>query len=206
MALRIHAAVLAAVLVLLLCLQVQVETKIIIKNRKNFSFCILRFFRGLLRLRFNLSLGSKTKGPLALVLRKTDSSLETETDAEQAMRLISFMMRQYRKHQIAIAYFNRKIIMSNFSVHSRVGVGDAAATALMTGAFYAVFQGIAQHLTLRYALKNSSMLIRPYFEGSVFDLDLNCIIHIKFGHIMITGFKMLKQNIKGGENNARTSH
>lgn len=201
MPLRILAPVLAAFIVLLLSLRIQVETKIIIKNGKNFSFCILRFFRGLLPLRFNLSLSAKTKGPFSLVLRKTDSGLETETDAAQAMRLVSCLMRQYRRHQIPIAYFKRKVHMKNFSVRSRVGVGNAAATALVTGGFYIISQTVIRHLSLRYALKNSQMLILPYFEGSVFDLDLDCIIHFRFGHIMITGFKMLKQILKGGENN-----
>ncbi len=193
-------AIIGIAFLLLLILRIQLEVKIIVKNGKNFSFVIVRLLRGLLRARINLSLKSGTKNPYAIVLKKTDSSLKKETSPEQALRIVLHMSQQYTKYRCQINYFKSKIAMANFSVRTRVGVGDAAATALVTSGFYTIFQIVIQHLDLRYHLQNRKMIVLPYFEGSVFDLDLDCIINFKFGHIMITGMKMLIQKIKGGEN------
>lgn len=89
-----------------------------------------------------------------------------------------------------------KIKFRNFSVLTRVGVGDAAATALITGGFFTIFSLIINHLENRYDLQKKKIVILPFFQGSVFDIDLDCIIDFKMGHIIITGLRILMKKLK----------
>ena len=192
-------AALTAVL-LLLILRVQLEFKIIIKNGRNFSFIIIRVLRGLLKLRFNISIKPDDKRFLSLKLRKTDSSLETDTSVEYAVKIVKRIFKGLSLYKRHLKYLLKRISFSNFSVRTRVGIGDASGTALVIGGFFAVFAFVTQYLVHHYRLEKHKLVVLPCFEGAVFDMDLDCIIDLKIGHIIIAGFKMALQKIKGGEN------
>ena len=192
--LEIFIPIILLTIIILTILRVQVEIKIIIKNGSNFSFIILRLFKGLLRLRINLSIMSGKKGLLSVFMRKTDSKLEHQTPIN-----ISYLLHLsgfYSRYKNQLAYMMSKIKFRNFSVLTRVGVGDAAATALVTGGFFTIFSLIITHLENRYDLQKKKIVILPFFQGSVFDIDLDCIIDFKMGHIIITGLKILMKKLK----------
>lgn len=199
LALYMTAGVLITAFLLLLILRVQFEFKIIIKNGRNFSFVIIRMLKGLLRFRINISILPSGKRFFYLKVRKTDSSQETDTSAEQVITIILRIIKglsHYKKH---VSYLLSRICLNNFSVRTRVGIGDASGTALVTSGLYVIFAFFTQYLVYRYRLVNHKIVVLPCFEGAVFDMDINCIINIKIGHIMITVFKMALQKIKGGE-------
>ena len=53
---------------------------------------------------------------------------------------------------------------------------------------------------------NSDIILIPYYEGKKFNMELNCIINVKLGYIIITKIRMLMYNLKGGEISGRTSN
>lgn len=182
-------------------LKVQLEIKVIIKNSKNYSYIIVRLLNGKLRIRVNMSVKPGKNGLFSVTVRKTDSAMENETNFVESMEMFMRMSQMYKKYREQTNYLKSKLKIENFSIYSRVGTGDAAATAIAYGGFFTVFSVIARHLKNRYSLQKQKIVILPFFQGSVFDLDLDCIINFKLGHIMITGMKMLLKNIKGGETN-----
>lgn len=192
---------LAAFLVLLLLFmlkETQLEINIIIKNGKNSSFVIIRLLK-FLRIRLNLSIRHEN-GAISLTIKKTDSDLEKETSIEQALESMIKIFRRLRTYKQAFDYLKTRIIVNNFSVRTIVGTGNAAATALASGGFYTVFHLITLHLQNYYQLSKQKLKVIPYFNGPLFDLDLDCIINFKIGHIIITGIKMISKS-KGGVTN-----
>lgn len=183
-------------LILFLLTKTQMEVNVIIKNGKNFSFIIIRLLK-LFRIRLNLSIKQDENGIVSLSLRKTDSDMEKQTSIEQALEIMIKIFRGLRTYKQPIDYMKTKIKVSNFSIRTRVGTGNAAATALASGGFYTVFHLITLHLQNYYHLGKQKLKVIPYFNGPLFDLDFDCIINFKIGHIIITGMKMIQKN-KGG--------
>ena len=180
---------------LLLLLKIQLEIKVIIKNGKNLSFIIIRLLH-LIRVRFNLSMGQDGKRLISLSLRKTDSDNEEKTTIEQAWKNIKKFTGFYKSNIDQINFLKSKIKINNLYVRTRIGTGDAATTALSVGGFYAFFSFLLRHLDESYQFYKRRLDVLPYFQGPLFDLDLDCIINFKFGHIIITGLKMLMNKVK----------
>lgn len=180
---------------LLLLLKIQIEIKVIIKNGRNFSFVIIRLLR-LIRLRLNLSVNRDGNGLISLSMRKTDSDNGKKTSVEQAWNYIKKLIRFYGNHIDQINFMKKNIAINNFSIRTRIGTGDAAATALSIGGFYAFFSFLIRHLDEYYHLKRQDLDILPHFQGPLFDLELDCIINFKIGHIITTGLKMLTKKTK----------
>jgi hypothetical protein len=179
----------------LLFLKVQIEIKVIIKNGRNFSFLIIRLLR-LIRLRLNLSVDRDGNRLFSLSIRKTDTDSEKKTTVEQAWNYIKKIVRFYSSNIEQINIMKKYININNFSIRTRIGTGDAATTALSIGGFYAFFSLLSRHFDEYYHLKKHDLDILPYFQGPLFDLDLDCIINFKIGHIITTGMKMLTKKIK----------
>ena len=184
---------LSLLLLFLLLLKIQIEVKVIIKDGKNFSFAVLRFM-GLFRLRLNLSIGKNKRGDISLTLRKSDSDLDQKTSLEEAWEMLRRLVPLVGKYKEPLRFLKSKIQFHNFSLLTKIGTGDAAVTSLTIGVFYAFFSLVKRILDQNYHLQNSKLVVLPYFQGLLFDLDLDCIINFRFGHIIITGLKMLLKN------------
>ena len=183
-------AVLLIFLVLLLLVTTRMEIRIIIRNGKNFSYVIIHLLR-FIRIRMNLSVrrGKKILSALSRRIRESD---ERSVSADSALENIAKTIGFRKKYLQPWNYLKPRITMKCFSVRTRIGTGDAATTAWASGGFFAVFSLLVLYLQKEYRLQERKLQVDPYFQGPYFDLDLDCIIHFKIGHIMITGFKMLK--------------
>ncbi len=180
---------------LMVLLKIQVEIKIIIRNGQNFSFVIFRLLR-LIRLRMNLSIDQDGKRLISLSLRRTKSGTEKKASVEQAWNYIKKMLNFYTGNIDQINFMKSRVKINNLYIRTRIGTGDASATALSVGGFYAFFSFLIHHLNEYYHFQKWKLDVLPYFQGSLFDLNLDCIINFKIGHIIITGLKMLTKKVK----------
>lgn len=186
---------LLSIFIVILFLKIQIEIKIIVKNSKNHSFMIIRMLKGLLRLRLNLSLAPGEKG--FLTIRKTDSNIEHKPSSDNTIKAIKRVLAFDKQYYSELNYLKSKIDMCNFSVINKVGTENAALTALITGSLYAIFSTMVFFLKQKFDLKNQKIVVLPFFQGLVFDLDLDCIFTFKMGHIIITGIKIIFKKLKG---------
>ncbi len=188
-------AILLGFLLALLLRKTQLEISIIIRNGKNRSFLILRMLK-FIRIRINLPVRKGKKGRRGTFLHKTDSDRETKFSSEDHLKKIKKMARLRKKAKLSLNYIKSGIEVDHLSVCTRFGTGDAAVTAWLSGGLYFAFSFIVPYLKNNYHLKKQKLQIVPYYRGRMFDLNLDCIIQFKISHIIIAGFKMLKQEFE----------
>jgi|GEM_PF-5867708 len=97
----------------------------------------------------------------------------------------------YRKYKIGIHYINERVVMDEISWYTEVGVGDAAATAITTGFFWAIKSNIIALLIKKLDLKSYHVNVYPFYGSDKFNTSLDCIITLKIGYIIIAGYKIL---------------
>lgn len=100
-------------------------------------------------------------------------------------------------HKI-IRDFLSKVSIRKVEWHTMVGVGDAAATGVITGAFWAVKGGLIGVLSHYMKLKDMPVMsISPSFQHAVSITSFKCIIQVRVGHAILAGIKLVKY-WKGG--------
>lgn len=100
-------------------------------------------------------------------------------------------------HKI-IRDFLSKVSIRKVEWHTMVGVGDAAATGVITGAFWAVKGGLIGVLSHYMKLKDMPVMsISPSFQHAVSITSFKCIIQVRVGHAILAGIKLAKY-WKGG--------
>ena len=100
-------------------------------------------------------------------------------------------------HKI-IRDFLRKITLRKIEWHTIVGVGDAAATGVITGAFWAVKGGLIGVLSHYMNLKDMPVMsITPSFQHAISITSFKCIFQVRVGHAILAGIKLVKY-WKGG--------
>jgi hypothetical protein len=94
--------------------------------------------------------------------------------------------------------FLKKVTIRNIEWHTMVGVSDAAATAVITGAFWAVKGGVIGLLSNYMRMKDMPvMTITPSFQQTVSITSFKCMIQVRVGHAILAGIKLVKY-WKGG--------
>lgn len=200
--------ILIIVVIIIFCLlaKLEVEIKIILKNGVNYSFLIIRLLRGILRLRINLSFKGLNQNFFSIILRKTDSSLDKETSLEEVFKFFQKNHKRLLSNAGISKYLFSKTEIRSLSLNLEIGTGDAAQTAIISGAIIFIFSTIQFYIRNRYSLGSQILQVIPYFQRQVFNMDLDCIIHLRIGHIIIAGIRIIGGKLKGGERSGRTSY
>ncbi|WP_210364916.1 DUF2953 domain-containing protein [Bacillus sp. REN3] len=100
-------------------------------------------------------------------------------------------------HKI-VRNFLKKVSLSQLEWHTVIGVGDAAATGTVTGAFWAVKGGIVGILSRYMKMKDMPvMTVTPNFQQAISQTRFKCMIQVRVGHAILAGIKMVKY-WKGG--------
>lgn len=168
---------------------------------------------GLIRLKFNiplLQLQSLIKG----VRVEENVTSSTPKDPEIQKRKFRFTPKEFyrylkRFYQLRdqVLDLNRivkqtlkKIRCEQFEWYTRVGVGDAASTGILTGVIWGIkttFIGIfSQYVTLRTTPR---MNVIPAFQGQHLDTQFFCIVRFRIGNAIIAGIRILFKFKKGRE-------
>lgn len=100
----------------------------------------------------------------------------------------------------------------NFRWITVLGLGDAAATAVATGASYAV-TGLALGYLQQYIdfskCKKHQLSILPSYDQAKLETDFFCILELKIGHIIAAGFRNYLRHFlrkEGVQSHERTSY
>jgi hypothetical protein len=180
---------------LLLFTKTQIAFKICIKeDEKNLSYIIIRIFR-FIRFRMNLSIITDESGLFSITLRKTDYGVKM-TNITRIWNILKRLNHIKNKYGNLIKLINSKIHISSLNVYSQIGAKDAAHTALIIGSLFALFSMVSYYLKQNYHLQKYNINILPNFQGSYFDMNMDCIIDFKIGHIIIAGLQQIHMKKK----------
>ena len=186
----------------------QFEIDIKFDNKENYASFIVRLFRGLvIRHRFNFTLSVPDKKDAAsLIIRKTNAKLERRAMIGDIVQFLNNYYTANIKYVAQIRYLISKITIKKIYLHMTIGLNNAAQTALVSGLTLTLFTSLNGFLKSNLKVINSDIILIPYYEGKKFNMELNCIINVKLGYIIITKIRMLMYNLKGGEISGRTSN
>ena len=198
--------ILVGIIIFFSFLTLEIGVNVRIQNKKNNAVLVLRLLRGLIHLKFNFTFIAPEKGILYIIISKANSELEHRLNVEE----IFYLFRQKRtKYTRFSGYFRDlllKIIITNINIDLKLGLQDAAHTALVFGSIMTVLMSPKGYLPNKFNIKNTKIKLTPYFNEAKLDLALDCIIKLKLGHIIITAIRMLLHSIKGGDISGRASY
>jgi len=91
-------------------------------------------------------------------------------------------------------------ICENLQWNTRVGVGDAAATGVVTGLVWGIkttFLGMVFHFITLKTIPQINVV--PAFRSETVDTHFHCILRFKIGHAIIAGTRIMLNLRKGRE-------
>lgn len=190
-------------LIIILYTPLRIEIKLYRKNNNNdFIIKILPLY-DISKIQINIPIVKLVNYSKKLPLR-IKSKVEigkNEKDIFVDKNLIAYkkLIRIYknilvnRKYLIELGSY----IMKNLEIEkifwiSSIGFGDASLTAIMSGVLLQVKSLIISYLLNIKEVKKINFIVYPVYQTKTLDLVFNCIIKVKFVHIIIAGIKGLK--------------
>lgn len=184
----------------------QFQFRIIFINNNNYSFFIIRFFWGLIHFKFDISLSPIAEGVLSLFLPKPKPQMDSSTILKDMIAYSMKGQHSFSPYIHYIKYSITRIKIKRLDIILKLGLADAAGTAIVSGCIITGFSTLKGYLSKRFGLKDTNISLNPDFNEKKLDVDLDCIIDIKLGHIIIMGTRLIIDKLKGGEINGRTSY
>lgn len=132
---------------------------------------------------------------------KRDKSLEHDNPAYNMFdtkKIATNYKKIYTKYE---HYIKERLIFNNIYWHTRVGTNDAAETAVLVGAIWAIKASIVSFIIKRYNFPEISINVVPDYNISVFETSIDCIFSIKLGNIINANIKALLAQIRDGVKN-----
>ncbi len=141
--------------------------------------------------------GAKTAGPLGGEKEQEAKQYSAEDLLNSLQDTKELLTHVVSLHRIVRKFLNT-ISIKEFSWHTMVGVGDAAYTGMLTGAFWALKGSVIGLISHYMKLKEApTITITPQFQFAVSQTVISCIFQFRIGHAMVAGIKLIKY-WKGG--------
>ncbi|WML47292.1 DUF2953 domain-containing protein [Neobacillus sp. PS3-34] len=98
----------------------------------------------------------------------------------------------FKLHKIVKAFLG-KVSIKQFEWRTIFGIGDAAYTGMLTGAFWAIKGSIVGLISHYMKMKQMPQLaVIPHFQQTVSQTQLKCIFQFRIGHAILAGMKLIK--------------
>ncbi|AOT68125.1 hypothetical protein Gferi_00135 [Geosporobacter ferrireducens] len=151
-----------------------------------------------------LEIDTKTKADMAPNPKtKKKNFLDLKEIDHYQKRFSNFFERYYK----VLLYISKKIVLKSFQWKTILGTGDAAITGTIIGVVWAVKGILVSILQNHIRCEDIDILVNPSFQEQRFITNLDSIIHVKTGHIIIAALKLgIVFIIKGGEGNGSSSN
>lgn len=113
-------------------------------------------------------------------------------------KVIDNYKKIYIKYEPYIKKIKENLILNNISWYTEIGTGDAAETAIMVGAIWAVKTSVIFLINKSYDLPEVLINVVPNYNINTFETTIDCIFSIKLGYIINANIKVLLAQIKDG--------
>lgn len=208
------------IIVLLVFIIMFLKLKVIIRyyhrNDNDHLKITFKALFGLIKYKINIPVIKIAEDSPSLVVKEKvekgpqEKDKESDTKKFSAEELLkSFQdMKQLLTHiggfYKIVRSFLRKVTVSNFEWNTAIGVGDASATGIITGAFWTVKGSMIGLISTLVKMKTiPHIMITPIFNRAVSETSFQCMIQFRIGHAIFAGIKLLK-HWKGGKPRFKT--
>ncbi len=131
-------------------------------------------------------------------VQKEQTTQVDEKDVLSSIHDIRQLLTHIAGFHKIIRGFLKKVTIRNIQWHTMIGVGDAAATGVLTGAFWAAKGSLIGVLSNYMKLKEMPVMsITPNFQHAVSMTSFKCMFQVRVGHAILAGIKLVKY-WKGG--------
>lgn len=188
----IIAIVLVLLLIILLLTKIQVDCTYRFEGKEQQRTTILiKALFGLIR--YKIEIPSKNtkveKGKEELTIQ-SESGKEEELSVLKPVRWI--MSHIHELYKLLTTYL-KKVQIIHFEWKSAIGTGDAASSAIASGAAWAFKGNVIGVLSRYFSLKvYPNLQVTPVFNQIVSQTFLRCMIQIRIGNAILAGLKLLK--------------
>lgn len=208
------------VIILILCTILFLKLKVFIDyyhgNDNDHLVITFRSLFGLLKYKINVPVIKVAEDSPSLVVHKKAEVGNEEKDkkhekvkftAEEILHSIQDM-QNFLKHVSGfykiVRSFLKKVTVSRIEWITVVGVGDAAYTGMLTGAFWTAKGSLLGLVSTLMKVKTiPKIMITPEFNQSISQTSFQCMIHFRIGHAIFAGIKLIKY-WKGGRPNFKS--
>ena len=167
---------------------------------------LLSTFLGIINNKYGLFLKPVKKGLFSLIKSGGKNVDRYQVSIELIGRFIKKAFSNYKNYVNYLSYLYSRLNVLKFHAVSRVGLDDAAATAIASCTLHNLLSMLAFIINSKKRVYSQKIEVSPIYNKYCFELDLNCIIEIRIGYIIITAIKLILHKLKGGEKGANTSN
>ena len=161
----------------------------IVNLRFEVPFLDIEFVNNKLRLKYRAKVESGKKNKLLTKLSK----IFTADDFNNMKR---FFHHDPVFFETMKSYWSKRLIIDDFSFIFKYGTRDAAFTALIYGALWAIVGSVLAILNNNLRFNTKDIVITPYFDRETVNIEFSCIIKFKFGDIINTGIMLFRRRIQ----------
>jgi len=167
------------------------------------EWVVISFYtgNGLVRYEYEIPLVKKDGGKIRFKLVKGQSR-EMREGTKKEEKLFPFgIIGKYNSVKIYLQdhsslfedvrrYLNKQDIHVELNIKLRQGTGDAAQTGVLCGLLWAAAGILASHITRYLKFIKRNIHITPCFDKRIFEVEANCIFHVKLVHIIVVLIKI----------------
>ncbi len=108
----------------------------------------------------------------------------------------------YKKTNVKYEHYVReKLVFNSICWYTKIGTNDAAETAILAGAIWAIKTSIISFITRGYDFPDVSINVVPDYNVNTFETSINGIFSIKLCYIINANIKAILARIKDGVKN-----
>ncbi|SES70152.1 Protein of unknown function [Natronincola peptidivorans] len=135
-----------------------------------------------------------------------NDSWEEELNFNEIKIIFEEIQSFKKKYWNVIEYIKGKLRIKKVLWYTKIGLEDAAITAIVTGIIWVIKTNIILFIRNTLNLEDISIDVVPNYMSKKFALTFHCIVGLKIGYIIIASIKLLMMKFRGGEKIERASN
>ncbi|MGD8189734.1 DUF2953 domain-containing protein [Brevibacillus ginsengisoli] len=168
--------------------------------RYKYEVPVIKLLSGKIKLQREVETSAKNAEPPSDDLFITDETIKYWTDHYEEI------IDQVHNFFPTLRDFLKHLQCKEIAWHTKVGIGDAAATGTLTGIVWSVKSMILASLTRYVTLRTFPRLsVQPEWNGIGVRTEVRCIFTVRVGHIIVAGIRILLKLRKGRERKWKTT-
>ena len=130
--------------------------------------------------------------------KKDDEKKEDESAKKEKKEKLDFgrMKKILSESLKLLSYLSKRLTVDRLKLHFHIGLEDAAATGIATGAAWAFLYDFVSLCDNKLKLKSHSVNVCPDFREEVFETDIRLVISIRIIFAVILAVKAMKLYLK----------